>query len=116
MIETGLRRFEIAQMTLDGTNLDGYVIRIVGKRGREAVAFFAVKTARDLDRYLGMRVHHIHGRRPAFWLIQETLTSWSCPGWRCRAAWSCPRSAHGPTPGEFYLGGLPARIRHPVGA
>jgi site-specific recombinase XerD len=31
MIDTGLRRFEIAQMTLDGTDLDGHVIRVVGK-------------------------------------------------------------------------------------
>jgi site-specific recombinase XerD len=71
MIDTGLRRFEIAQMTLDGTDLDGHVIRVVGKGGREALAFFGVKTARDLDRYLRVRVHHIHAGLPAFWLAQK---------------------------------------------
>jgi site-specific recombinase XerD len=71
MIDTGLRRFEIAQMTLEGTDLDGHVVRVVGKGGREALAFFGVKAARDLDRYLRMRVHHLHAGLPAFWLAQK---------------------------------------------
>src|SRR5258708_35739154 len=58
MLDTGLRRGEVAAMTLEELDLQGQAVRLVGKGGRPGVVFFGVRTARDLHRYLRTQPRH----------------------------------------------------------
>jgi site-specific recombinase XerD len=71
MLDTGLRRGEAAAVKLGDLDLDGQAVTILGKGNRPGVAFFGVKTARDLDRYLRMRARHPHAGLPVLWLAQR---------------------------------------------
>ncbi len=71
MLDAGLRRGEVAGIKLEDLDLDGRVVKILGKGRRPGVAFFGVKTARDLDRYLRIRPRHLHADLPALWLSQK---------------------------------------------
>jgi site-specific recombinase XerD len=71
MLDAGLRRGEVASIKVDDLDLDGHVVRIIGKGNRPGVAFFGVKTARDLDRYLRLRSRHSRASMPALWLAQK---------------------------------------------
>ncbi|HTE84333.1 MAG TPA: tyrosine-type recombinase/integrase [Dehalococcoidia bacterium] len=55
MLDTGMRRGEVAAMKVEELDLQGQAVRLVGKGGRPGVVFFGVRTARDLDRYLRTR-------------------------------------------------------------
>jgi site-specific recombinase XerD len=75
MLDTGLRRFEVAAMTYDPAaikvQLDTHLISIMGKGSRVGVVRFNDKAARDIDRYLRLRVHHPRAALGALWLAQK---------------------------------------------
>jgi site-specific recombinase XerD len=71
MLDTGLRRGEVAAMKLDDLDLQGQAVRLVGKGGRPGVVFFGVRTARDLDRYLRTRPRHRLADLSWMWLAQN---------------------------------------------
>jgi site-specific recombinase XerD len=73
MLDTGLRRFEVAAMTHAEIKiqLDTHLISVVGKGSRVESVYFGDKTARDLDRYLRVRVLHPRATLPALWLAQK---------------------------------------------
>ncbi len=75
MLDTGLRRFEVAAITYDAAAikmmLETHLISVVGKGSRVGVVRFGDKTARDIDRYLRVRAHHSHAALPALWLAQK---------------------------------------------
>jgi site-specific recombinase XerD len=71
MLDTGLRRGEIAAMKLEDLHLSDQAISLVGKGARPAVVFFGVRVARDLDRYLRSRARHRLADLPWMWLAQN---------------------------------------------
>lgn len=75
MLDSGLRRGEVAGIKLEDLSLDGMVVKILGKGNRPGVAFFGAKTARDLDRYLRVRSRHPRAALPALWLAQKGALS-----------------------------------------
>ncbi len=68
LIDTGLRRNEIASLTLADVDLDGQTLRVLGKGSRVRLVPFGRKAARDLDRYLRMRAQRADAELPALWL------------------------------------------------
>jgi site-specific recombinase XerC len=64
MIDTGMRRGEVAGILLGNVDLDGQAIAITGKGGRAGVVFFGVRSTRDLDRYLRARSRHKYADLP----------------------------------------------------
>lgn len=68
LIDTGLRRAEIANLKLDDVDLDQRTVRVLGKGGRVRVLPFGKKADRDIDRYLRVRQQHRLADSPAFWL------------------------------------------------
>lgn len=68
LLDTGLRRAEIANIRLEDVDLDQNTIRVLGKGSRVRVVPFGRKAARDIDRYLRLRQHHRLADSPAFWL------------------------------------------------
>jgi site-specific recombinase XerD len=75
MLDAGLRRGEVAGMKLDDMDLNGQVVKIMGKGGRPGMVFFGAKTARDLDRYLRARARHSNANLDALWLAQKGALS-----------------------------------------
>ncbi len=71
MLDTGMRRGEVAAMKVADLDLQGQTVRLVGKGGRPGVVFFGVRTARDLDRYLRTRPRHRLADLPWMWLAQN---------------------------------------------
>ena len=82
LLDTGLRRSELANLRLwneaavngrveRGTgdiDLDGQVLRVVGKGRKFRIAAYGKKAARDLDRYLRLRGQHKDADEPWLWL------------------------------------------------
>lgn len=68
LLDTGLRRGELAGLTMDDVDLEGQVLRVMGKGARVRVVPFGRKAARDLDRYLRLRQQRRDADLPAFWL------------------------------------------------
>jgi len=68
LLDTGLRRAELANITLEDVDLDQTTIRVLGKGGRIRVVPFGRKAARDVDRYLRLRQQHRLKISAAFWL------------------------------------------------
>lgn len=71
LFDTGLRRSEIAGLTLDAVDFQERVVRVVGKGRRPRVVPFGTKTAQRLDRYRRSRNRHPHAQLAAFWLGQR---------------------------------------------
>lgn len=71
LIDTGMRRSELAGLTVDDLDLNRQLLRVKGKGGHEAWVPFGAKSARDLDRYLRVRVAHPHAQVKALWLGAE---------------------------------------------
>jgi site-specific recombinase XerD len=71
LIDTGMRRGELAGMTVDDVDFDQNVAFVVGKGQRPRTCPFGRKTSVALDRYLRERVHHPHAESRAFWLGQR---------------------------------------------
>jgi site-specific recombinase XerD len=83
LLDTGLRRAELAGLRLwreretrDGEmertegdiDFDNQQVRVLGKGGRVRVVRYGRKAARDLDRYLRLRMTHPHHDEPHLWL------------------------------------------------
>lgn len=71
LLDSGLRRGELAGLTLDDLDLDQQTVRVTGKGSRVRVVPFGKKTARDLDRYIRIRTTHRDQSSPALWLGHE---------------------------------------------
>lgn len=68
LIDTGLRRSEATNLKVEDVDLDGQVLRVVGKGNRIRVVPFGRKAARDLDRYLRVRQQRPDASLPNLWL------------------------------------------------
>jgi len=68
LIDTGLRRSEMAGLALPDVDMDDQTLRVVGKGGRVRLVPFGRKAARDLDRYLRVRQQRVDAALPALWL------------------------------------------------
>lgn len=67
-LDTGARRAEVANLTLEELDLDDDVILVLGKGRRPRACPFGSKTAVALDRYLRERRRHAHASLPWLWL------------------------------------------------
>lgn len=68
LIDTGLRRSEMAGLTLGDVDLEAQTLQVVGKGGRIRLVPYGRKAARDLDRYLRTRQQRQDAQLPALWL------------------------------------------------
>jgi site-specific recombinase XerD len=66
--DTGMRRAELANLTVDDLDFAHDVARVTGKGDLVRVCPFGAKTSQALDRYLRSRARHRHADRPALWL------------------------------------------------
>jgi integrase len=71
LIDTGLRRGELAGLTVGDIDLDANVAVVLGKECRPRACPFGRKTAVALDRYLRARLHHPQAHQPGLWLGQR---------------------------------------------
>jgi integrase len=67
-VDTGLRRAELAGIGLDDLDLDGQVLRVIGKGRRVRTVPFGTKAAVAIDRYIRVRASHRDAARPELWL------------------------------------------------
>jgi site-specific recombinase XerD len=67
MLDTGMRRGELASIRVADLNLRDQVVRVSGKTGVRDVPFGA-KVALDLDRYLRIRATHPSALSPYLWI------------------------------------------------
>jgi site-specific recombinase XerD len=68
LIDTGIRRAELAGMGVDDVDLGAQVLRVVGKGGHGRAVAIGVKTTRALDRYLRARDAHPAAHSDRLWL------------------------------------------------
>jgi site-specific recombinase XerD len=70
LIDTGLRRSELAYLTTEDVDWTGNppLLRVKGKGGRVRYVPFGRKASRDLDRYLRLRARHRLADDPALWV------------------------------------------------
>jgi len=68
LLDSGLRRGELAGLNVEEVDLDNQIVTVVGKGARIRQVPFGRKAARDLDRYLRVRASHSHASRPELWL------------------------------------------------
>jgi site-specific recombinase XerD len=66
--DTGIRRAELAGLTIDDIDLDVKLARVMGKGRRARVVPFGAKTAQAIDRYLRVRPGHALAALPDLWL------------------------------------------------
>lgn len=74
-VDSGMRRSELAGLTLEGLDLAGQVVAVMGKGRRPRVVPFGVKTAQALDRYLRVRAKHPGADLPGLWLGRQGALS-----------------------------------------
>lgn len=67
LIDTGMRRGELASITVDDIDWTEHSVSVTGKTGRHRVGFGA-STAVAMHRYARVRSHHRLAALPAFWL------------------------------------------------
>lgn len=67
-IDCGLRRSEVASMTVAGTDLIRCEADVLGKGRKQRTVAFHKKTLVALDRYLRIRRRHPNAANPALWL------------------------------------------------
>ena len=58
LLDTGLRRAELAGLTLDDVDFDNDSMVVLGKGGRRRTVAFGRRAARDIDRYMRVRSTH----------------------------------------------------------
>ena len=83
LLATGARLSEVAGMRwtphdadTNDVDLDGELIRVMGKGSRERLVYVGAKAVKALDRYLRLRDRHAHAALPWLWLGQKgKLTS-----------------------------------------
>jgi len=68
LLDTGVRRSELAGLTLDDLDLEQQTIRVWGKGSRVRIVPYGRKAARDLDRYLRVRYAHRDAELTNVWL------------------------------------------------
>lgn len=68
LIDTGMRRSELAILQLSEVDLDANVAVVTGKGNRRRTVPFGKKTARALDRYIRVRASHKFADSPRLWL------------------------------------------------
>jgi site-specific recombinase XerD len=68
LLDTGMRRAELAGLKVDDVDIDQQVAIVMGKGRRPRACPFGSKTAQALDRYLRMRLAHAHAQRAELWL------------------------------------------------
>jgi site-specific recombinase XerD len=71
LLDTGVRRGEVAAMTVDAVDLRSKTAHVIGKGRRPRTVAFGAKTARALDRYLRARARHPAADSERFWLGQR---------------------------------------------
>lgn len=67
LLDTGMRRGELAGIKLDEVDLDAGVVAVTGKTGTRVVPFGA-QSAIALDRYMRLRARTSHSARPELWV------------------------------------------------
>jgi site-specific recombinase XerD len=69
LLDTGMRRAEIAGLRLEDVDREQGVVFVLGKGRRPRACPYDREAARDLDRYLDRaRAHHPHADSPWLWL------------------------------------------------
>lgn len=68
LLDTGMRRGELAGLRVDDVDLDESVALVMGKGRRPRACPFGTKTAQAIDRYLRARASHPQAQRPKLWL------------------------------------------------
>ena len=68
LIDTGMRRGEVAGVRVDDLDLDQGLLRVLGKGGRERLVPLGRKVVQALDRYLRVRLRHAHEGAAALFL------------------------------------------------
>jgi site-specific recombinase XerD len=68
LLDTGMRRAELAGLERDDIDMDQQVAIVMGKGRRPRACPFGNKTAQALDRYLRLRLAHPHAKRTELWL------------------------------------------------
>jgi site-specific recombinase XerD len=71
LYDAGVRRGELAALTVEDIDLETQVVHVMGKGRRPRAVAFGVKTAKALDRYLRLRARHRYAHRPHLWLGQH---------------------------------------------
>ena len=109
LIDTGMRRGEVASVRCDDLDLNQSLVRVLGKGGRERLVPLGRKLIQALDRYLRVRVTHVHAEAAAPFLgradhAERRLSDRRDPGARGRdlqrasppaASFLCPCLAGG---------------------
>ena len=67
-LDTGMRRAELAGLTVDDIDLDNRAAFVMGKNRKPRACPFGRRTALALDRYIRTRSHHRESHRPELWL------------------------------------------------
>ena len=75
LLDTGLRRSEMAGLSLEDVDLDHQTLRVIGKWGRARTVPYGRKAARDLDRYLRVRAQKPHGTSTKLWIGKSGPTT-----------------------------------------
>lgn len=68
LIDTGMRRSELAALTLDDVDLDEGIAYVLGKGRRPRACPFGRRTAQAIDRYLRVRRQHRDAHLDRLWL------------------------------------------------
>ncbi len=68
LLDTGMRRGELAGLKLEDVDFVSQLIRVLGKGDKVRVVPIGNKSARDLGRYLRARSQHHQASRPELWL------------------------------------------------
>lgn len=68
LLDSGLRRAELAGLSMEDIDLDAQTVTVIGKGSRIRVVPFGKKVARDLDRYVRVRQFHSQAANPKLWL------------------------------------------------
>jgi site-specific recombinase XerD len=68
LLDTGIRRAELAALTIADVDINDGVATVFGKGRRVRIVPFGRKTGQALDRYLRVRATHRLSDRPELWL------------------------------------------------
>jgi integrase/recombinase XerC len=71
LLDTGVRRSEMAGLSVDDVDFDLGVVIVMGKGRRPRTVPFGSKTAMALDRYMRARVGHKYAHLPNLWIGQR---------------------------------------------
>jgi integrase/recombinase XerC len=71
LFDTGIRRAELANLSLDDVDLDNDEITVLGKGRRTRTLDLSSKTAQAVDRYLRTRMSHPQASSPRLWLADQ---------------------------------------------